>query len=198
MKTPNPNIRIPWLCAIILALALLPTDSLLAQIESATVSGVVLDSSGLPIPAVIVAARETTTNVSRETVTNAAGLYTFPFLKPGSYEIRVNKANFKQATATLTVQVNQSVRMDFSLEVGHIDEVVTIFATESLIQMENMAVGGQVSEKNLVELPGRNIQTLMGLSAGVANLSLPGYTDNGITPLQPGRGALAQNLNIAG
>ncbi len=49
-----------------------------------------------------------------------------------------------------------------------------------------------------MELPGRNIQTLMGLSAGIANLSLPGYTDNGLTPLQPGRGALAQNLNISG
>ena len=157
-----------------------------------------VDSSGLPIPAAVVAARETTTNVSRETVTNSAGLYVLPFLKPGSYEIRVNKANFKQATATLTVQVNQAARLDFSLEVGRIDEVVTIFATESLIQMENMAVGGQVSEKNIVELPGRNIQTLMGLSAGIANLSLPGYTDNGVTPLQPGRGALAQNLNISG
>jgi hypothetical protein len=77
------------------------------------------------------------------------------------------------------VQVNQSARLDFSLEVGRIDEVVTIFASESLIQMENMAVGGQISEKTIVELPGRNIQTLMGLSAGIANLSLPGYTDNG-------------------
>ena len=94
--------------------------------------------------------------------------------------------------------MNQSARLDFSLEVGRIDEVVTVFAAESLIQMDNMAVGGQVSEKNIVELPGRNIQTLMGLSAGVVNLSLPGYTDNGLTPLQPGRGALAQNLNIAG
>jgi protocatechuate 3,4-dioxygenase beta subunit len=129
-----------------LALTLVPTRSLMAQIESATVSGLVLDSSGLPIAAAVVAARETTTNVSRETVTNAAGLYTLPFLKPGSYEIRVNKANFKQATATLTVQVNQSARLDFSLEVGRIDEVVTIFASESLIQMENMAVGGDIRE----------------------------------------------------
>ena len=198
MDTGRLKTRTHRLHGFFLALALLPAQNLMAQIESATISGLVLDSSGLPIPAAMVAAKETTTNVGRETIASATGFYTIPFLKPGRYEIRVNKANFKQATATLTVQVNQSARMDFSLEVGPIDEVVTIFATESLIQMENMAVGGQVSEKNIVELPGRNIQTLMGLSAGIANLSLPGYTDNGLTPLQPGRGALAQNLNIAG
>ncbi len=128
-------------------LVLVPAQSLMAQIESATVSGLVLDSSGLPIPAAVVTARETTTNVSRETITNAAGHYAFPFLKPGGYEIRANKANFKQATSSLTAQVNQSARLDFSLEVGRIDEVVTIFATESLIQMDNMAVGGQVSRE---------------------------------------------------
>ena len=198
MRTAKLETRTLRLWGPILALALVPTQSLVAQIESATVSGLVLDSSGLPIPSAVVAVRETTTNLSRETATNAAGLYAIPFLKPGSYEIRVNKANFKQAASTLTVQVNQSVRVDFSLEVGRIDEVVTIIAMESLIQMENMAVGGQISEKHIVELPGRNIQTLMGLSAGIVNLSLPGYTDNGLTPLQPGRGALAQNLNIAG
>src|SRR5262245_26696301 len=197
MNTKERKSRNPWLWCII-AFALLPTRSLIAQIESATLSGLVLDGTGLPIPAVAVVVRDTTTTVSRETTTNSGGLYSIPFLKPGNYEIRVNKDNFKQATANVTLQVNQTARMDFTLEVGRVDEVVTIVATESLIQMENMAVGGQVSEKNMVELPGRNIQTLMGLSAGIVNLSLPGYTDNGVTPLQPGRGALAQNLNISG
>jgi len=198
MRTRSFTTPKSGLYGFILTLALLSSQGLLAQIENATVSGLVLDSSGLPLPAAVVALRETTTNVSRETVTNSTGFYTIPFLKPGTYEIRVNKVSFRQTSATITVQVNQAARLDFNLEVGRIDEIVTISATESLIQMENMAVGGQVSGKNIVELPGRNIQTLMGLSAGIVNLSLPGYTDNGLTPLQPGRGALAQNLNIAG
>jgi hypothetical protein len=61
-----------------------------------------------------------------------------------------------------------------------------------------MAVGGLVDENSLVALPGRSLSTLLGTSAGVTDLSLQGYTANGLTALQPGRGALAQNLNIGG
>ncbi len=198
MRTARRRILKYWVCGLIFSLGLVPAPAVLGQTETATVGGLVLDGSGLPVAGGTVVARETMTNVTRETVTNSSGLYAFPFLKPGNYELRVNKADFKQATATLVLQVNQSARMDFELEVGAINEVIAVSATESLMQMENMAVGGQVAAKNIVELPGRNIQTLIGLSAGIVNLSLPGYTDNGLTPLQPGRGALAQNLSIGG
>ena len=73
MKRAELQTKTLPLWAFILVLVLVPAQSLMAQIESATVSGLVLDSSGLPIPAAVVTARETTTNVSRETITNAAG-----------------------------------------------------------------------------------------------------------------------------
>src|SRR5690349_8563857 len=79
METGRLNTRTLRLHGFILALALLPAQNLMAQIESATISGLVLDSSGLPIPAAMVAAKETTTNVGRETIASATGFYTIPF-----------------------------------------------------------------------------------------------------------------------
>ena len=69
---------------------------------------------------------------------------------------------------------------------------------KDLLQVENMAVGGLVDQISLESLPGRNLSTILGMSPGVTDLSQQGYTANGLTALQPGRGALAQNLNIGG
>ena len=183
---------------LVTMIGLLSIPLLIAQKESAALSGLVLDASGLPVPDASVTATELETGFKWQAETNSSGYYAFPFLKPGGYEIRVNKESFRPVTSTFRAQVNQAIRLDFRLELGPISEQMNVSATEDLLQMENMAIGGHIEGSSLEGLPGRDLSTLLGTSSGVANLSLQGYTVNGLTPLQPGRGALAQNLNIGG
>ena len=183
------------LVAVVGWLALPP---LIAQKETASLSGLVQDPSGLPVSSASLSVKSLETGFKWETESNTSGYYVFPYLKPGQYQIRINKESFKGVTSTFRAQINQAIRMDFQLELGEISEQVNVSAPEDLLQVENMTVGGFVDQRSLETLPGRSLSTILGMSPGVTDLSLQGYTANGLTALQPGRGALAQNLNIGG
>ena len=71
-----------WMCFLVLSVF-----PVLAQFESATLTGVVADSSGQVIPGVAVKAVNEGTSVEAATTTNAEGRYNFPSLRPGSYRV---------------------------------------------------------------------------------------------------------------
>jgi hypothetical protein len=129
---------------IVVVLGLFSTSQLMAQKESAALSGLVLDASDLPVPNASVTAKELETGFKWQAETNSSGYYAFPYLKPGQYEIRVNKESFKPVTSTFHAQVNQAIRLDFRLDLGPISEQVNVTATEDLLQVENTAIGGHV------------------------------------------------------
>lgn len=134
------------------------------------ISGQVRDQSGAALPAARVTATNTGTNASRNTITNDQGIYTFPSLTPGSYTVRVEKPGFKQATTTLELQVQQSARADFEMQVGNVTESIEVSASAALLQTENSTVGTVVDNKRIVDLPlnGRNALSLVALSPNVS------------------------------
>src|SRR5713226_3063619 len=91
------------------------------------ITGEVRDAQGAVIPGADVAVTNIATNVSRATVSNDAGVYAFPALPPGTYNLRVSKAGFKTAARTaIEIQVQQSARVDIELAIGQVTETVEV------------------------------------------------------------------------
>ena len=74
------------------------------------ITGQVRDQSGAALPAARVTATNIGTNAVRTTLSTDAGVYSFPSLTPGTYNVRVEKAGFKAATSSIELQVQQTAR----------------------------------------------------------------------------------------
>src|SRR5262245_12979276 len=106
-----------------------------------TVTGEVKDTSGAIVADAKVTVRNTATNGVREVTTNEEGLYTIPALNPGMYDVRAEKSGFKAASRLgIELQVQQSARVDFTLEVGQVSEVVEVTGAPPLLATENATV----------------------------------------------------------
>src|SRR5712691_6794051 len=81
------------------------------------ITGEVKDSAGAIIVGAKVTATNTGTSASRETVTTNAGVYSFPSLQPGFYDVRVEQPGFRAAVSRIELQVQQTARIDFMLQV---------------------------------------------------------------------------------
>src|SRR5688572_1989131 len=88
-------------------IALFLSDVAWPQASTSTVRGSVVDPAQAIIPGAKVGLVNTATNVTRETVTNSAGLYVFPGVTPGSYRITAEFAGMQPFEGALTVQVQQ-------------------------------------------------------------------------------------------
>jgi len=95
---------------VIVAISILSTGQVYAQVAGATLTGTVKDASGGIIPNAQVAIRDVATAVTRTVSAGGAGLYTAPNLLPGIYEVRVTAAGFSTAVqkgVTLTVGLSR-------------------------------------------------------------------------------------------
>src|SRR6516165_5233216 len=140
------------------------------------ITGTVVDPSGAGVPNSVVTLTNTATNAIRNTETNQQGLYTFPSMPPGFYNVKVEHPGFKTAsTNNVEVQVQQSLRLDMTLQVGQVSESVEVSATAALLQAENATVGTVVETKSITELPlnGREYLNLVTLAPNVSNLAPP-------------------------
>ena len=101
------------------------------------------------------------------TISTDSGDFTFAAVSPGVYNIRVERDSFKAASANVVhVQVQQTLRQDFTLEVGQITESVQVSASADMLQAENQFLGTVVDNKGVAELPlnGRNYLGLVALA----------------------------------
>src|SRR5262245_7190118 len=111
--------------AIALVLGLLAALPSFAQTPTATLTGTVRDSTGAILPAVTVTATNSEKNASQTLVSNDAGSYVFPALLPGTYSISADLPGFKKFLRDgITLQVNQTVRIDIELAIGGVSETV--------------------------------------------------------------------------
>jgi len=139
-------------------------------INSASVSGRVTDPQGAVIPGALVTARQTDTNVTRETVTDEAGRFRFPYLKVGRYEFLVHLDGFANARRTLTVTVGSAFELPLSLALAGVDTSVTVSADAAVLELARSQIAGTVSQTEVKNLPmnGRNFLDLALLVPGVS------------------------------
>ena len=183
------------LCLWTAVLLLFVSHSLLGQ-TLGTITGVATDPTGAIVPGAKVTATNTATNVSRETVTNSEGIYAFPSLVPGPYVVRIEASGFRTAAARLELQVQQTARVDFALEVGQTTETIEVRATTALLTTDNATVGSVVEERRIVELPlnGRNYLQLVALNPNVTY----GFGTPGQVAGRQGGTRGAQNISVSG
>jgi hypothetical protein len=152
-----------WLLALI-------SSPALAQTIDTGILGSVTDPSGAVITGATVSITQTATGVKRETTTSADGKYDLRYLVPGEYLVEVRAAGFRSVrAANIAVQINQQARLDFTLQVGQVQETVEVTAVASLLQTENATLGEVVARERIVNLPlnGRSFTQLAALTPGV-------------------------------
>ena len=141
-----------------------------AQAVTATLLGLVTDTSGSSVAGAKVTLTETKTGVGRNTTTNQSGNYEFPNIPPGVYEVSVEQPGFKNARRTgVEVQVNSDVRVNLVLEAGVVTEVVQVTADTPILQTDRSDVGTKMESKLVTDLPlggNRNFQNLLNLVPG--------------------------------
>lgn len=149
------------------------TGPVFAQAPNAQITGRITDSSEAVIADASVTVVDVERRLERTAQTNEYGIYRVPFLNPGSYRILVQKTGFKPISRTgIKLEVDQTARLDFVMEVGAVSETVEVVASANLIESEKTDIGQVIDQKRIVEMPlnGRNYLELAQLSAGV----LPG------------------------
>ena len=161
------------------------------------ITGHVTDASGASVPQATITLTNTGTNGVRTTTTTDAGDYNFPSVPPATYSLRVEHPGFKAGLSTgVTVEVQQSVRLDFALQLGQRSESVEVSAAADLLQSENSTVGTVIGNRPIEELPlnGRQYLNLVALAPNTNTLSPP----SGQAGSRQGGDRANQSISVAG
>ncbi len=140
-----------------------------AQGTTGVISGMVSDPTGAAVAAATVVALHTQTGVRYQATTNDVGLYLFPLLPPGVFELMAESAGFKRARqAGATLGLNQRLRVDLVLELGDTSETIEVTAASPLLKTDQASIGGSFGPNSFENLPiGRNPLAMMRSIPGV-------------------------------
>jgi hypothetical protein len=142
-----------------------------AQVATAELGGTVTDASGAVVPSAKVTLTNAETNVLvRELVTASDGGYLITLVPPGTYSVAVEAQGFRKVVQSgVTLQTNQRARLDFTLQVGQVTEVVEVAAAAPLLESQSSSTGSVINQQFVSELPlnGRNFVQLAILTPGV-------------------------------
>lgn len=163
-------------CTIILGLLLLGlgVSAAYAQNARGTILGHIKDASGAPVSGATVTLVNVNTNFSSTLLTTDSGDYIFLNLTPDTYVIKVEVKGFKAANAAnLIVEVDHTLRQDFSMEIGTLSESVSVNATAQMLQTDNATIGQVMNQQFVENLPlnGRDFTSLIQFNAGVTQPS---------------------------
>lgn len=155
-----------------LALALLVSSaphSAFGQVSSGAILGVVVDVSGARIPGVEITATNQGTNQVRQVVSSETGDYRIEPLQVGVYLITAELPGFrKEVRSNIKVDVDARLRIDFTMEVGSVSEVIEVSGAAPVVQTDSSQIGQVVEERKIIELPlnGRNFSSLAYITPG--------------------------------
>ena len=144
-----------------------------AQIDRASLNGIVTDSTGAVVPNAKVEAVSTDTALRRETSTGATGAYYMPGLPIGNYTVNVTKDGFKSVQVSgVLLLVGQTRTLDTQLEVGALATQVSVEATATALNRNSAEISGVIESQQVREIPlnGRNWASLMTLAPGAINV----------------------------
>lgn len=180
-------VRVPVAAALLAALAsAAPAQE---SIHHGSVAGRVGDAQGAPIAEADVAARHVQTNVRTAARTDADGRFRLPFLRVGAYELSVAKAGFRTAQRTLSLNAGSAFQLPIALEIGGLEESVTV--TDAVVlETARSQIAGTVSSAEVQSLPlnGRNFLDLGLLVPGVSPTNTASTQLFAETSAVPGQG----------
>src|SRR5262245_62425979 len=158
-------------CYLVLTVFLL-SNALSAQttVAGARLNGTVTDPTSAAIPDAKVTVHNTETGLTRETQTTDAGLYDFPSLPVGRYELTIEKTGFSGVKRTgILLTVGALATIDTSLQVGGITEVVEVTEVTPVVESSRSSTATTISMESVSNLPlnGRSFIDLSTLTPGV-------------------------------
>lgn len=163
------------LLSLLLAVVILvPFIALNAQVTTATLYGVVRDSTGAVLPGAGIIATHQGTNLSRDMTTDERGEFALPALPAGPYILKIELPGFKTYNNQgLELGVGQTVRQTFVLEVGQLSENITVSESTPLVATATAAQQESLGILEVTQLPiaRRNLVGLMTLAPGVTENS---------------------------
>jgi len=148
---------------------------LLAQINTASLSGLATDPGGAALPHVTVTATDTETGYARTVQTDSAGAYSLQELPIGDYELTVTASGFSSVKEHITLTVGQRAREDFHLKVGSTQQTVQVQGTAPLLSPDDASVSTEIGSTTIEQTPLslRNWDDLLRIVPGVQD---PRYT----------------------
>src|SRR3954451_16968982 len=110
----------------------------LGQNINATITGTVTDPTGASVPGAQLALTSIATGTVAKATTNPDGLFRFPNLQAGAYELKAGASGFRDFVQKgITVNINDTVRVDIRLDVGTAEQTVEVTADASPLNVEN-------------------------------------------------------------
>ncbi len=163
--------RLATAIAVLIALG---TSLIFGQGGTATILGVVRDTTGALIPGVTINVKHIDSGLTRTVLTGETGNYAVPSLPVGPYEISTNMPGFKQAVRRgINLVVGQEAVIDLTLEVGAVAEQVTVSEEAPLVNTTLASTSGLITEQQVKDLPlnGRSFDNLLILNVSTTNPS---------------------------
>ena len=150
-----------------------------AQVNNASLTGLVTDTAGSVIANALVTVKNKATNAETSATTDSSGYYTFGSLPVGTYVVTVEVKGFKKAVReNINLEVGQKARIDTALEVGDVTESVVVASGVPLLTTQEATTGGVIENRLIAQLPlsGRNWDDLISQVPGV---QADRYTEEG-------------------
>lgn len=159
-------------------------------INYASVSGRVTDPQAAIVRGARVTARQTETNVTAETTTDADGRFRFPYLRVGPYEITVHQEGFADVTHKLTLTIGAAFELPVSLKIPELTTNVVVSGQTTVLEAARSQIAGTVSQAEVKNLPlnGRNFLDLALLVPGVSPTNIGSTQLFAETSAVPGQG----------
>jgi len=183
--------------ALLLCAAVAP-----AQTITATITGTVTDPQGAVVPNAKITGTNTGTNVTFTATTNEVGLYNLLFLPIGTYNVLVEGQGFKKSqVGPFRLEVNQTARVDFRLELGDTTQLVEVTGVAPVLQTESTQTGDTLGADKLTSIPlnGRNFVSLTLLIPGAVSPNPSGMNGRfGARPYVNGNREQTNNFMLDG
>ena len=146
------NLVSRW-CVLALLFVPLAASTAWAQTFTGGLRGAVRDANGV-IPGVTVTMTNDATGAARDAVTNEQGQYNFAAVPPGNYTIKAELTGFRTyENKNMRIAAQQFITLDITLEVGQLQETITVTGAAPLIDTSNATGGGVISTEQLSTLP---------------------------------------------
>ena len=184
MPTPTRLVTL-LLYLIVVLLYLIVAVCAFGQTTTATIQGLVLDSTGAVVPGASVTITNQQTVLRQNVVTDARGEFTVTFLPTGSYAVSIGMQGFKSYSEMgITLVAGQEYRRNFTLALGTTGEAVTVSGQAPLVNAVTAEQDFNLTEQKVRELPlvRRDLSNLLALAAGVTSGTDVGVSMNGLPP----------------
>lgn len=156
------------LCTLLSLISAVPPAN--GQAVSGSITGAVTDSSGAALPGATIDVVSADSGAHFTSKTNDSGYYSVSNLNAGIYRVEINAAGFRALVhAGIQVDIGSVVSFDAKMELGNVQEKVTVTSEAPLLETGKVELGGTVTTKALESLPaeGRNPTALAALQPGV-------------------------------